>query len=130
MPTNLNLQNAYVTVPEMMTDSYLIEIMHSGSDKIIRPTTEALINMVIPIMQREMRIVRDSHPEVNFSKVQEYISASDKSMNDLGYAILEPFTKYTVPLLKAIRVNDRWGIEIMLTKYNTFNKLNITGEVL
>lgn len=123
---------------EITSNSRFFTIYNNGDSQ--HPSYKIGVNsnitqmLAFDIVEKEIKIIKEFHPEVDLDRVQEMIHSGDREMNDLAYSILNEHSKYCVEILQLMKFISSDGVsealENVVRKYIDKNKLNITGRVL
>jgi hypothetical protein len=121
------------TVPGIVSLSAGISIIaaneYGSGDHKISMSIEFLGAFCRNILEREMDKMRRQQPEIDYNKLQAYVSADDVELQTLGYTILGEHTKYVTRILIAQRQSSNILLESVIMDYVYNNRLNITGEI-
>lgn len=119
-----------IQVPTIVSGTNMMTVTTgtSSMDARIFVTQPFLYTICRQIIEKEMRQLRQKHPEVDVSKIQEMLNSRDEEMRKLGLTTLGKFTNYTARILAS--PNDTHNLEYIIEEYSYHNLNNIMEDVL
>lgn len=140
-----------VNIPEVFLETVMLESKQSGNgaytsynrsyqsdkDMVIRMSPTAIHIKCIEIMTREIEQAKKDNPGLDFTKINNMVNSQDAEMRELGYNLLDKYTRYTSDIHTEMWKNkDREysdsalnGLETIIYKYVQNNRFNVSGRI-